>query len=167
MQRLHFRFNTILKETFLYALYTLTFLGLLAFSSTLACRLWNHSLTAQKGANVFDHRQTTTWKMNAAVYCIVPRCSKDKATVIHQESHSYLHKAISRMWHLLLGTKAVKLTICYWEFKGAICVVKIRSAASSPKGHLATETDTVQYVHKLNTLQPILLLLKLSFTLIS
>lgn len=36
-------------------------------------------------------------------------------------------------------------------------IVKIRSAASSPKRHLATETDTVQYVHKWNTLQPILI----------
>lgn len=36
--------------------------------------------------------------------------------------------------------------------------MKIRSAASSPKGHLATETDTVQYVPKWNTLQPILII---------
>lgn len=93
MLRLCFRFNTILKETFLYALCTLSFWGLLAFSSAPAARLWDYSQTAQKGADVFDHRQTT-WKMYTAVYCIVPRCSKDKATVTDQESNSYFHKAI-------------------------------------------------------------------------
>lgn len=39
-----------------------------------------------------------------------------------------------------------------------MCIVKIRLAAQSPKGHLATETELVQYVHKWNTLQPILII---------